>query len=41
MYECGTLKPVEIILKGSEGRGRVMEGMNQTWYRICIYGMSQ
>jgi hypothetical protein len=36
MYACGTLKPVKVILKGEEGKGRVMEGMNQTgvqyWY---------
>jgi hypothetical protein len=30
MYACGTLKPVKVILKGEEGKGRVMEGMNQT-----------
>jgi hypothetical protein len=24
--------------KGSGRRGRIMEGMNQTGYNICIYG---
>jgi hypothetical protein len=29
MYEYGTLKSVEVILR-RRGRGRIMEGMNQT-----------
>jgi hypothetical protein len=30
-YESGTLKPVKVILRSEgRGRGRTMEGMNQT-----------
>jgi hypothetical protein len=29
MYEYGTLKPVEVILRRVERRGRIVEGMNQ------------
>jgi hypothetical protein len=28
MYEYGTLKSVEVILRKGEGKGRTMEGMN-------------
>jgi hypothetical protein len=37
MYEYGTLKPVEVILRREGGR-RIIEGMNQTRVYICIYG---
>jgi hypothetical protein len=39
MYEYETLKPVKVILRtGSGGRGRIMEGMNETWYNVFVYG---
>jgi hypothetical protein len=30
IYEYGTLKPVQVIVRGAGRRGRIMEGMNQT-----------
>jgi hypothetical protein len=37
MYKYGTLKTVEIISRKGEGKkGRLMGGMNQTGFNICI-----
>jgi hypothetical protein len=38
MYEYGTLKPAEVILRGSVGRGKIMEGWNKPGFNTCIYG---
>jgi hypothetical protein len=35
MYGYGVLKPFK---EGVGGRGRIMEGMNQTGYIVQIYG---
>jgi predicted DNA-binding antitoxin AbrB/MazE fold protein len=36
-YEHGTLKPAKVISRRGGGRGRVMEGMNQTRVLCTIY----
>jgi hypothetical protein len=36
-YEYGILKPAQAILTRGRGRGRIVEGMNQMGYNICIY----
>jgi hypothetical protein len=41
MCEYGTLKAVELILGRGRGRGRTMEGMNQTGVHYSYMEMSQ
>jgi hypothetical protein len=38
VYEYGTLKPIEVILRRGGGRGRIMEGMNQMGHTAHIHG---
>jgi hypothetical protein len=38
LYEHGTLKSIEVILREGGRRGRIMEGMNQVGYIVHIHG---